>query len=197
MRLRAIRYWPKADMVVTENECGLIWAPSKPDLQRETVLKIYGAAHSRAFRVIWLANEINIPCAQCKEPWFLALNPNGRLPVIDDDGFVMWESAAINLCKQIGIHQICDGHHILFVKSALSVRHRDGGCYAKSTLPSRYGYTSPRCHGRSCGRLSKDISRQKPLLCRRACQWGRDSYSCEYEKLSDRAVAAVIYRPNV
>jgi glutathione S-transferase len=72
------------------------------------VLKIYGAAHSRAFRVIWLANEINVPYqhipvtfgvpdAQCKEPWFLALNPNGRLPVIDDDGFVMWESAAINL----------------------------------------------------------------------------------------------------
>jgi hypothetical protein len=101
------------------------------------------------------------------------------------------------LCKEIGIHQICDGHHILFVKSALSIRHEDGGCYAKSTLPSRYGYTSPRCHGRSCGRWGKDISRQKPLLCRRARQWGRDSCSCEHEKLSDRAVAAVIYRPNV
>jgi len=72
------------------------------------VLKIYGAAHSRAFRVIWLANEINLPYqhipvtfgvpdAQCKESWFFALNPNGRLPVIDDNGFVMWESAAINL----------------------------------------------------------------------------------------------------
>jgi len=72
------------------------------------VLKIYGAANSRAFRVIWFANEINlsyehIPVTfsgsdpQCKEPWFLALNPNGRVPVIDDDGFVMWESAAINL----------------------------------------------------------------------------------------------------
>ena len=72
------------------------------------MLKIYGAAHSRTFRVIWLANEINVPYqhipvrfgvpgAQCKEPWFLALNPNGRLPLIDDDGFVMWESAAINL----------------------------------------------------------------------------------------------------
>lgn len=72
------------------------------------MLKIYGAPHSRTFRVIWLANEINLPYqhvpvthdvsdAQCKEPWFLALNPNGRIPVIDDDGFVMWESAAINL----------------------------------------------------------------------------------------------------
>ena len=28
---------------------------------------------------------------------FVALNPNGHIPVIDDDGFVLWESMAINL----------------------------------------------------------------------------------------------------
>jgi glutathione S-transferase len=72
------------------------------------MLKIYGAAHSRAFRVIWLANEIGLPYehipvtfgvedAQCKEPWYLELNPNGRVPTIDDGGFVLWESSAINL----------------------------------------------------------------------------------------------------
>ena len=72
------------------------------------MLKIYGPARSRAFRVIWLCKETGIPYehipitihvdgAQCKEPWYLALNPNGRVPTIDDDGFVMWESAAINL----------------------------------------------------------------------------------------------------
>lgn len=64
------------------------------------MLKIDGAPHSRAFRVIWLANEIGIPHEhipvtfdppnlQCKEPWYVALNPNGRVPSIDDDGFVM------------------------------------------------------------------------------------------------------------
>ncbi len=71
------------------------------------MLKIYGASHSRAFRVIWLANEIgvpyeqvpvtfNVPDAQCKEPWYIALNPNGNVPTIDDNGFVMWETYAIN-----------------------------------------------------------------------------------------------------
>jgi glutathione S-transferase len=72
------------------------------------MLKIYGAAHSRAFRVIWLANELGLPYEhvpitfdvedpECKQPWYLALNPNGRVPTIDDDGFILWETSAINL----------------------------------------------------------------------------------------------------
>jgi glutathione S-transferase len=72
------------------------------------MLKVYGQFRSRAFRVIWLCKESDIPYehvkvtvnvegAQCKEPWYLEINPNARVPTIDDDGFVMWESAAINL----------------------------------------------------------------------------------------------------
>jgi glutathione S-transferase len=34
---------------------------------------------------------------QTRTPEFLALNPNARVPVIDDDGFVLSESMAINL----------------------------------------------------------------------------------------------------
>jgi glutathione S-transferase len=72
------------------------------------MLKIYGQPRSRAFRVLWLAKEANIPYEhipvsitadkpECKEPWYVELNPNARVPTIDDDGFVLWESAAINL----------------------------------------------------------------------------------------------------
>jgi glutathione S-transferase len=71
------------------------------------MLKLYGQYRSRAFRVVWLCKESNIPYehvnvtinvegASCKEPAYVALNPNARVPTIDDDGFVMWESAAIN-----------------------------------------------------------------------------------------------------
>lgn len=72
------------------------------------MLKLYGQYRSRAFRVAWLLKESNIPYehvnvtinvegAQCKEPWYAQINPNARVPAIDDDGFIMWESAAINL----------------------------------------------------------------------------------------------------
>ena len=72
------------------------------------MLKIYGQPRSRAFRVLWLAKEAGIPYEhlpvsitaekpECKEPWYVELNPNARVPTIDDDGFVMWESAGINL----------------------------------------------------------------------------------------------------
>src|SRR5437588_4738173 len=68
------------------------------------MLRIYGIARTRAFRVLWIANElglayehvaVEIGPAGARKPEYLALNPNGRLPAIDDDGFVLWESLAI------------------------------------------------------------------------------------------------------
>ncbi len=69
-------------------------------------LKIYGIPKSRAVRVIWMAEELGIPYESVgvtmadkahKQPAYLAVNPNGRLPAIDSDGFRMSESLAINL----------------------------------------------------------------------------------------------------
>jgi glutathione S-transferase len=33
--------------------------------------------------------------ATAKESWYLRLNPSGRIPTIDDEGFVIWETSAI------------------------------------------------------------------------------------------------------
>ena len=69
-------------------------------------LRIYGIARTRAFRALWIAIElgidyehlpIEIGAAGARAPEFLSLNPNGRLPFIDDDGFVLYESLAITL----------------------------------------------------------------------------------------------------
>jgi len=70
------------------------------------MLKIYGSAKSRALRTLWMAGELGLAyehkdwlprAPETRTPEFLALNPNGRVPVIDDDGFVLSESMAINL----------------------------------------------------------------------------------------------------
>ena len=69
-------------------------------------LKIYGVRLSRAYRTLWMANELgldyeNVPIhfadGSAKTPEYLAVNPNGRIPAIDDNGFKLWESMAINL----------------------------------------------------------------------------------------------------
>ena len=68
-------------------------------------LKIYGIPRSRAFRTLWMAKELNLDYenvpigtqGESRTPDFLKVNPNGHIPAIDDDGFVLWESMAINL----------------------------------------------------------------------------------------------------
>jgi glutathione S-transferase len=69
-------------------------------------LKIYGIARSRALRNLWMAQELAIPYEHVqlaygaegsRKPEYLALNPNGHVPFIDDDGLILCESLAINL----------------------------------------------------------------------------------------------------
>jgi len=69
-------------------------------------LKIYGTARSRASRVLWAAREAGVAfdlvetdphSGATKTPEYLAINPNGRIPAIDDDGVTLFESAAIVL----------------------------------------------------------------------------------------------------
>ena len=69
------------------------------------MLKILGKSSSINVRkVLWLCAEIDLPYVQeewgagfrsTQTPEFIALNPNATVPVIVDDGFVLWESNAI------------------------------------------------------------------------------------------------------
>jgi glutathione S-transferase len=70
------------------------------------MLKIYGHPGSRAARTLWVCRELGVQYEHIpthfadggtKSPEFLAINPAGRIPAIDDDGFRLAESMAINI----------------------------------------------------------------------------------------------------
>lgn len=68
------------------------------------MMKLYGTRMSRAGRCMWVLEELGLPYEQrpvgaqdgsTRTPEYLALNPSGKVPVLDDDGFVLRESLAI------------------------------------------------------------------------------------------------------
>jgi glutathione S-transferase len=70
------------------------------------MLTLYGSSASRAHRVAWMLKELSLPYTavntnfqdgSTQHPEFLRINPNGRVPALDDDGFRLFESMAINL----------------------------------------------------------------------------------------------------
>ena len=70
------------------------------------MLRLYGTARSRASRVLLALDELGLayehvpliprPGTADRET-LMGLNPNGHIPVLEDDGLLVWESMAINL----------------------------------------------------------------------------------------------------
>lgn len=68
-------------------------------------LRIYGVPRSRAFRTLWMAEELALPYelvridqrAAAGDEALRRVNPNGRIPAIEDGEMALWESMAINL----------------------------------------------------------------------------------------------------
>ncbi|MBD1810616.1 glutathione S-transferase family protein [Microcoleus vaginatus DQ-U2] len=70
------------------------------------MLKLYGAARSRASIVTWYLEEIGVPyefvmldmqAGAHLQPEYLKINPIGKVPAIVDGDFKLWESGAILL----------------------------------------------------------------------------------------------------
>jgi len=70
------------------------------------MLALYGSSQGRPSRSLIALEEMGVAYRQVPlKPWespadaatLAALNPNARVPVLEDDGLVIWESMAINL----------------------------------------------------------------------------------------------------
>ncbi len=69
------------------------------------MLRLWGRTNSvNVKKVLWLLDELALPYERIdagmehgvvNDPAYRAMNPNGRVPTIEDDGFVLWESNAI------------------------------------------------------------------------------------------------------
>jgi glutathione S-transferase len=69
------------------------------------MLKIFGRKDSiNVMKVLWLCEELSLPFERLdvggvfafkNAREYLRVNPNGRVPTIDDDGFILWESNVI------------------------------------------------------------------------------------------------------
>jgi glutathione S-transferase len=83
------------------------------------VLRIWGRTNSvNVQKVLWCLAELGVPYERIDaglahgkntEPWFLALNPNGRVPLLQDGGFSLWESNSIvrYLAAKHGLGSLC------------------------------------------------------------------------------------------
>lgn len=74
-------------------------------------ITIYGRPGSRARRPLWVARELGLAVqtiepvpGETKQPAYLAINPNGKVPALVDDGFTLFESFAesLYLAKKYG-----------------------------------------------------------------------------------------------
>lgn len=83
------------------------------------MLTIYGRTNSvNVQKVLWCLAELALPYTRIDaglehgkntEPWYLALNPNGRVPLLVDGSFALWESNTIvrYLSSKHGMGKLC------------------------------------------------------------------------------------------
>ena len=124
----------------------------KPDNPMEmTMIEVHAFATPNSIKVVTALEEIGLPydlkavnvrTGEQKSEAFLGLNPNGKVPVLVDDGFILTESAAIlvYLAEKTGKLLPVDGEtrarvfeQLFFHASGLSPAFGNAGYFKRSS----------------------------------------------------------------
>ncbi len=154
------------------------------------MLKLYGTRRSRAFRCLWMLEECGVEyelvktqfaSADTQSQEFLALNPNGKVPVLVDDEVVLWESLAINcfLAQKYG-------QQLLPKSAALTMQWT---CWAMGELEGPHDAANRSSEPIDLERLDRSVQAIRRQLERHDYLLG-SSFS-----VVDLNVAAVLLRP--
>lgn len=110
------------------------------------MIRIYGRTSSINVRkVLWVCHELNIPyeqmaygmgVASTHTPEYLAMNPNGLIPVIEDGDFVLWESNTI--CRYLANQY--EGARLLPIEPKLRARVEQWVDWQATDLNSAWRY---------------------------------------------------------
>lgn len=117
--------------------------PSHP--RPEKSLKIYHVKGTRSVRVIWLCQELGLPCEvetidfspafRSTAEW-RAKSPTGKVPVLEDDGFAMFESGAM---VQYVLERYGHGRLMPEPGTRDSARHLQWSWFAEATFARPLG----------------------------------------------------------
>ena len=115
-------------------------------------IKIFGSPQSRAYRALWMAKELGIPYdhvpmgpADTKKGDYASVNPNAKIPALQDGEVVLFESMAINLylAQKFDKAQVADMfdyiqlHTELVLRAEQMLLEREKGLKPKATADDK------------------------------------------------------------
>ncbi len=105
-----LRLWARPTSTCTQR---VLWTLTEADLPYDLIL---ASATMGPGGHIWQGHA---PYGVVDTPEYLAMNPNGSIPTIDDDGFVLWESNAIvaYLARRYAPEKLFGGRDDVFAKA--------------------------------------------------------------------------------
>ncbi|MFM7419356.1 MAG: glutathione S-transferase family protein [Alphaproteobacteria bacterium] len=169
------------------------------------MLKIHGIARSRAFRCIWAAEEAGlayeviplgfVPGFKLERP--LAINPNNKIPALEDGDLVLFESLAINLhiAGKVGAPLMPSGHDASRVLQWTLWAGTEAEPHVMRWAYNSY-YPPPAVHNAAEAAQSKEALDQR-LAVLEAALSGHDYLVGSGFTIADLNVAAVLYPPSM